>query len=132
MLLVAEIKQNIKKNMTKEEEQLFGIEKLNIVRSDIPAVTHVDYTSRIQTVCMETNPKFYKLLNKFNEITGYPILINTSFNVRGEPIVCSIEDAYKCFMGTDMDILVCENTIMYKNDQDKKLLKDYKNKYELD
>ena len=95
-------------------------------------VTHLDYTARIQTVHKETNIKYYNLLKKFKEITGVPILVNTSFNVRGEPIVCSIEDAFNCFMGTGLDILVCENYILYKENQDKELLKDYKNKFDKD
>ena len=101
MLLVADVKNNIKKEMTEEEKKLFGIKKLNVKRSDIPAVTHVDYSARIQTVHKNTNPRYYKLIKNFKNITKCPVLVNTSFNVRGEPIVCSIEDAYKCFMGTD-------------------------------
>ena len=132
MLLVADVKKNIQIPMNEEDKKLFGIEKLNIKRSSIPAVTHVDYSARIQTVHEETNPKYYKLLKKFKEITGCPILVNTSFNVRGEPIVCSVEDSFRCFMGTNLDILVCENFILFKEEQDKKLLKDYKNKFEKD
>ena len=109
MLLVADVKNNIKKEMTEEEKKLFGIEKLNVKRSDIPAVTHVDYSARIQTVHENTNPRYYKLIKNFKNITKCPVIVNTSFNIRGEPIVCSIEDAYNCFMGTDLDILVCEN-----------------------
>ncbi len=129
MQLVCDIKENKKIPMTKKDETLFGIEKLNIKRSSIPAVTHVDYSARIQTVHSDTNLKYYNLLKKFNELTGCPILVNTSFNVRGEPIVCTVEDAYKCFMGTKIDILVCENFILYKNHQPSELLKDYKNKF---
>ncbi len=132
MLLVADIKKNKQIPMNKEDQKLFGIEKLNIKRSSIPAVTHVDYSARIQTVHKETNPKYYKLLEKFKEITGCPLLVNTSFNVRGEPIVCSIEDSFRCFMGTNLDILVCENFILYKDKQNKNLLQDYKNKFEKD
>ena len=117
MLLVSEVKNEIKIEMSEKDKKLFGIDKLNIKRSTIPAVTHVDYTSRIQTVYEETNPKFYKLLKKFKDITNCPILVNTSFNVRGEPIVCDVIDAYKCFMSTNLDILVCENFIMYKDKQ---------------
>jgi len=117
MLLVANINSSIKRNMTDQEKKLFGIEKLNIKRSNIPAVTHVDYSARIQTVHEETNPKYYKLLKYFKKITNCPVIVNTSFNVRGEPIVCSVQDAYKCFMGTDLDILVCENIILYKKNQ---------------
>ena len=98
----------------------------------MPAITHVDYSARIQTVHKETNPKYYNLINEFKKITNCPILVNTSFNVRGEPIVCTIEDAFNCFMGTNLDILVIEDFILYKNDQDSSLLKDYKSKFELD
>ena len=93
--------------MSQDNEKLFGIEKLNVKRSSIPAVTHVDY-KRIQTVHKETNPRYHSLISKFKELTGCPVLVNTSFNVRGEPIVCSIEDAFNCFMGTNLDILVCK------------------------
>jgi len=98
MLLVADVKKNIQIPMSEKDQNLFGIEKLNVKRSTIPAVTHVDYSSRIQTVHKETNPKYYKLLKKFKEITNFPILVNTSFNIRGEPIVCTVQDAFKCFM----------------------------------
>ena len=118
--------------MTEEEKKLFGIEKLNIKRSEIPAVTHIDYSARIQTVHEKTNPKYYKLIDSFKKITNCPILVNTSFNIRGEPIVCSVEDAYKCFMGTDLDILVCENFILYKEKQNSQLSKDYTKNFELD
>ena len=117
MLLVSEVKNEIKIKMSEKDKKLFGIDKLNIKRSKIPAVTHVDYTSRIQTVNSETNPKFSKLLKKFKDITSCPILVNTYFNVRGEPIVCDVMDAYRCFMSTNLDILVCENFIMYKDQQ---------------
>jgi len=132
MLLVADVKKNIQISMSEKDQKLFGIDKLNVKRSSIPAVTHVDYSARIQTVHQETNPKYYKLLKKFKEITGCPLLVNTSFNVRGEPIVCSVEDSFKCFMGTNLDILVCENFILYKDKQNKNLLQDYKNKFEKD
>ena len=132
MLLVADVKNNIKKEMTEEEKKLFGIEKLNVKRSDIPAVTHVDYSARIQTVHENTNPRYYKLIKNFKDITKCPVLVNTSFNVRGEPIVCSIEDAYKCFMGTDLDILVCGDFILYKEKQNTQLIKDYKNRFSID
>ena len=132
MLLVANVKKKIKKEMTEEEKKLFGIDKLNVKRSEIPAVTHVDYTSRIQTVHEKTNPKYYKLLKKFKKITNCPVIVNTSFNIRGEPIVCSIEDAFQCFIGTDLDMLVCENFILYKDQQDIKLKEDYKKKFKLD
>ncbi len=132
MLLVSDVKKNIQIPMKENEKQLFGIEKLNVKRSSIPAVTHVDYSARVQTVHRDTNPKYYKLINKFKEITGCPILVNTSFNVRGEPIVCSVEDAFRCFMGTNLDILVCENFVLYKNEQPPDLLIDYKNKFKMD
>ena len=117
MLIVAEVKKNIQNEIKEEEKKLFGIEKLKIKRSSIPAVTHVDYSARIQTVDKNTNPLYYKLLSKFKDITGVPILVNTSFNVRGEPIVNSIEDAYKCFLLTELDILVCGNFILEKDRQ---------------
>ena len=132
MLLVANINEKIKKEMTSEDSKLFGIEKLNKIRSEIPAVTHVDYSARIQTVHKETNIKYYNLIQKFKEITGCPVIVNTSFNVRGEPIVCSIEDAFKCFMGTNLDMLVCNNFILHKEKQKTELITNYKNKYKLD
>jgi carbamoyltransferase len=132
MLLVANIQKDLRLEMTKDEESLFGINKLNIKRSSIPAVTHVDYSARIQTVHKETNPKYYALITKFNEKTDCPIVVNTSFNVRGEPIVCSPNDAFKCFMGTELDFLVVGNCILRKKHQDSSLVENYKNKYKLD
>jgi carbamoyltransferase len=132
MLLVADVKKSKQLQMTNEQKNLFGIDKLNVKRSSIPSVTHVDYSARIQTVHKETNPIFYKLIEEFEAITKFPVLVNTSFNVRGEPIVCSTTDAFNCFMGTDLDILVCNNFILYKEVQNKDLVIDYKNKYELD
>jgi carbamoyltransferase len=132
MLLVADVKKSKQFQMTNQQKKLFGIDKLNIKRSSIPSVTHVDYSARIQTVHKEINPIFHKLIEEFEKITKYPVLVNTSFNVRGEPIVCSVTDAFNCFMGTDLDVLVCNNFILYKQDQSDDLLKDYKNKYELD
>ena len=132
MLLVADVKKSKQFQMTNQQKKLFGIDKLNIKRSSIPSVTHVDYSARIQTVHKEINPIFHKLIEEFEKITKYPVLVNTSFNVRGEPIVCSVTDAFNCFMGTDLDVLVCNNFILYKQDQSNDLLKDYKNKYELD
>ncbi len=117
MLIVADVKKNIQNMMTEDEKKLFGIKKLNIKRSSIPAVTHVDYSARIQTVDQNTNPIYYKLISKFKEITGVPILVNTSFNVRNEPIVNTVADAYNCFLKTGLDILVCGNFILEKKDQ---------------
>ena len=119
MLLVAKVSDSKCRKMTKDEELLFGIDKLNIKRSEIPAVTHVDYSARVQTVHKETNPKYYKLLSEFKKKTGCPVLVNTSFNVRGEPIVCTPEDAYRCFMRTDMDYLALGNCLLSKNEQKK-------------
>ena len=132
MLMVANINKNKTILMNNEEKKLFGIEKLNIKRSEIPAVTHVDYSARIQTVHQETNKKYFKLIKKFKETTGCPVIVNTSFNVRGEPIVLSPEDAFQCFMGTDLDYLVIENIMLDKNAQDLSLRKSYEKKYELD
>ena len=132
MLLVSEIKKDKQIKMKTVEENLFGIDKLNVKRSSIPAITHVDYSARIQTVHQETNPKYYDLIKEFKKNTNCPVLVNTSFNVRGEPIVCSVEDAFNCFMGTNLDILVIENFILFKDEQEKSLIKDYKNKFELD
>jgi carbamoyltransferase len=132
MLLVAEVAKDKQLEMTAEQKKLFGIEKLNVPRSKIPAITHVDYSARIQTVHKETNPKYHALISKFKELTGCPVLVNTSFNVRGEPIVCTPEDAFNCLMGTDIEFLAVGNCIMRKDHQDKSLIKDYKNAYELD
>ena len=132
MLLVAEVKKEKQISIPEKDKNLFGIDKLNLKRSSIPAVTHVDYSARIQTVNKDTNSRYYELISEFKKITGCPILVNTSFNVRGEPIVCSIEDAFNCFMGTNLDILVIENFILFKDQQDKSKIKDYKNKFELD
>ncbi|OUU78287.1 MAG: hypothetical protein CBC38_07925 [Gammaproteobacteria bacterium TMED78] len=131
MLLVATVnKQKIE--LISDDKELSGFDKLNLVRSKIPAVTHVDYSARIQTVHKETNPRYYDLINEFNNLTGCPILVNTSFNIRGEPIVCTPVDAFNCFMGTQLDILVIENFILYKEEQNKSLVVNYENKYELD
>ena len=132
MLLVSEVKKDKQIKMKVEDEKLFGIEKLNIKRSSIPAITHVDYSARIQTVHKDTNSRYYDLISEFKKYTNCPVLVNTSFNVRGEPIVCSIEDAFNCFMGTNLDILVIEDFILFKDQQNKSLIKDYKNKFELD
>ncbi len=117
MLLVAPVKKELCNDMTTEQKKLFGIEKLNIPRSTLPAITHVDYSARVQTVSKETNPRYYKLINAFKEHTKCPLIVNTSFNVRGEPIVCTPQDAYRCFMRTEMDILVLQNQILFKNEQ---------------
>lgn len=132
MLLVADVKQNRRRRMTAEEESLFGIDKLNIVRSDIPAVTHVDYSARVQTVHAQTNPRYHGLLSAFKERTGCSVLVNTSFNVRGEPIVCSPEDAFRCFMGTEMEVLVIGDCVLTKAQQNPALARDYKEAFELD
>ncbi len=132
MLLVANINSQKKIEMNDEQKKLFGIEKLNIKRSIIPAVTHVDYSARIQTVNKKTNKRYYDLISKFKEKTGCPVIVNTSFNVRGEPIVNSPTDAFNCFMGTELDYLVIGNSILDKNDQDLKLKKDYSEEFELD
>ncbi len=132
MLMVDQVNEKQRIEMTLKEESLFGIDKLNIKKSSIPAVTHVDYSARIQTVHKSTNPKYHALISKFKEKTGCPVVVNTSFNVRGEPIVCSPEDAFKCFMGTDLDILVVGGCLLRKHKQDKSLIENYKDKYELD
>ena len=132
MLLVAPVADSHRRTMTEEELSRFGIDKLNVPRSDIPAVTHVDYSARIQTVHKETNPRYYALIQAFQERTGCPVLINTSFNVRGEPIVNTPEDAFRCFMGTEIDFLAIGNCILRKEEQDKTLKVDYKNAFELD
>ena len=132
MLLVSEINSNKKIKMTEEQTTLFGIDKLNVKRSEIPAVTHVDYSARIQTVKKNTNKIYYDLIYKFKEKTGCPVILNTSFNVRGEPIVNTPTDAFNCFMGTELDYLVIGNCILNKNDQDQSLKKDYTKEFELD
>lgn len=132
MLLVANLREEHRRAMTNEEQKLFGIEKLNVVRSNIPAITHVDYSARIQTVHAETNPRYHTLLKKFKALTGCPVLVNTSFNVRGEPIVCTPEDAFRCFMGTEIELLVVGNCILKKENQNPALKLDYKNAFELD
>jgi carbamoyltransferase len=118
MLLVADVRPEHRRPVTAAERELFGIDQLNVVRSDIPAVTHVDYSARIQTVHEETNPLYHRLLRRFKAITGCPVLVNTSFNVRGEPIVCTPEDAFRCFMGTGLDVLVIGRCVMRKTHQD--------------
>ena len=132
MLLVAPVKQNRQRTMSEDEQKLFGIDKLNVSRSDIPAVTHVDYSARIQTVHADTNPRYHALISSFKKLTGCPVLVNTSFNVRGEPIVCSPRDAFSCFMGTEIEMLVIGDCVLHKEDQDPKLRLDYKDRFELD
>ena len=132
MLLVAEVRKNRRRTMTPDEHALFGIDKLNIARSEIPAVTHVDYSARIQTVHANTNPLFHRLLTHFKEKTGFPVLVNTSFNVRGEPIVCTPEDAFRCFMGNELDLLVIGNCILHKAAQDQNLKHDHSSAFDLD
>jgi carbamoyltransferase len=118
MLLVAAVSEQHRRAMTSDEEQLFGIDKLNVVRSTIPAVTHVDYSARVQTVHRETNPMYHRLIEAFKARTGCPVIVNTSFNVRGEPIVCTPEDAFRCFMGTGLDLLVVGRAVLRKEQQD--------------
>jgi carbamoyltransferase len=132
MLLVADVKQAHRKEMTKAEHALFGIEKLNVPRSTIPAVTHVDYSARVQTVHKETNPKYHALISAFHKRTGCPVIVNTSFNVRGEPLICTPEDAFKCFMGTEIEVLVVGNCYLRKEDQDPKLKLNYETAFDLD
>ena len=117
MLLVAPVKEEMRVQMTPEQEQLFGIEKLNVPRSTLPAITHVDYSARVQTVTKEDNPRYHALLTAFDQLTACPVIVNTSFNVRGEPIVCTPEHAYQCFMRTGIDTLVIDNFLMDKVDQ---------------
>ena len=132
MLLVADVVKSRRREMTEEETQLFGIEKLNVPRSEIPAVTHVDYSARVQTVHEGTNPRYYALLSAFERRTGCPVLVNTSFNVRGEPIVCTPEDAFRCFMGTELDVLAVGNCYLRKENQDPALKRNYEAAFELD
>ena len=132
MLLVADVKKERRREMTAAERALFGIDKLNVPRSEIPAVTHIDYSARVQTVHQETNPRYHALLSCFKALTGCPVLVNTSFNVRGEPIVCTPEDAFRCFMGSEIEVLVVENCYLAKELQDPALKQDYKNAFELD
>ncbi|HEX4970819.1 MAG TPA: carbamoyltransferase [Steroidobacteraceae bacterium] len=132
MLLVADVARSKRRAMTECEQALFGIDKLNVPRSSVPAVTHVDYSARIQTVHEDTNPRYHALLKEFKRLTNCPVLVNTSFNVRGEPIVCTPEDAFRCFMGTGIERLVCGNFLLQKERQNAALAEDYKTKYELD
>ena len=132
MLLVADVQNEKRRAMTEDEEALFGIDKLNVPRSTVPAITHVDYSARIQTVHADTNPKYHAVISRFKEKTGCPLVVNTSFNVRGEPIICTPMDAFKCFMGTEMDVLAIGNYVLYKEHQDEALKENYEERYELD
>ena len=132
MLLVADVARDKRHQITDEEKALFGIDKLNVQRTKIPAITHVDYSARVQTVHKETNPCYHAVISRFKELTGCPVVVNTSFNVRGEPIVCTPEDAFRCFMGTELDMLVIENTILIKEEQNMTLKENYEEKYKLD
>jgi carbamoyltransferase len=132
MLLTADVVPRRRRAMTVEEQRLFGIAKLNVPRSDIPAVTHVDYSARIQTVHRETNPRYHDLISLFKRRTACPVIVNTSFNVRGEPIVCTPEDAFRCFMGTGIERLAVGNCFLRKEDQDGSLKRDYSNAFEPD
>jgi len=132
MLLVADVASKHRIPMTEEQNKLFGIDKLNVSRSTIPAVTHVDYSARVQTVHKETNPTYYELIRRFKARTGCPVIVNTSFNVRGEPIVCTPEDAFRCFMGTEIEALAVGNCFLLKQKQDPSLRKNYEKKFDLD
>jgi len=132
MLLVADVREELRREMTDEEKALFGIDKLNVPRSTIPAVTHVDYSARIQTVHKDTNPRYHQLISRFKALTGCPVVVNTSFNVRGEPIVCTASDAFRCFMGSEIELLVVGNCLLRKEEQDPALKLNYKDAFELD
>jgi carbamoyltransferase len=132
MLVVGGVAEDRRRQTGDEEKTLFGIDKLNAARSQIPAVTHVDYSARVQTVHGDTNPRYHALITRFKELTGCPVIVNTSFNVRGEPIVCTPEDAFHCFMGTEIDVLVVGNCYLEKEDQDTNLKRDYKDAFEFD
>ena len=132
MLIVANVADRLRRSMTEEEEAMFGIDKLNVPRSDIPAVTHVDYSARVQTVHRETNPRYHALLSNFKAKTGCPVLVNTSFNVRGEPIACSPEDAFRCFMGSEIEVLVAGDCLLHKEQQSPALKLDYRDVFDPD
>jgi carbamoyltransferase len=132
MLLVADVVKQRRRQMTEVEQKLFGIDKLNVPRSEIPAVTHVDYSARIQTVHENTNPRYYSLISSFKQLTGCPVVVNTSFNVRGEPIICTPEDAFRCFMGTEIEVLAIGNCFLKKEEQDPALKVSYESTFELD
>jgi carbamoyltransferase len=132
MLMVADVAPGRRRAMTEAEAALFGIDKLNVARSDIPAVTHVDHSARIQTVHRETNPRYHALLSAFKAKTGCPVLVNTSFNVRGEPIACTPEDAFRCFMGSEIEVLVAGDCFLRKEQQDPALKLDYRDRFDPD
>jgi len=132
MLLVADVQKDKRRAMTQEEEALFGVDKLNVLRSSVPAITHVNYSARIQTVHADTNPRYHAVISKFKEKTGCPLVVNTSFNVRGEPIICTPTHAFKCFMGTEMDVLAIGSYVLKKEQQDEALKENYEKHYELD
>jgi carbamoyltransferase len=132
MMLVADVVKSRRVPMTPEQQALFGIDKLHVPRSDIPAVTHVDYSARIQTVHEDTNPRYHALIRGFERLTGCPVIVNTSFNVRGEPIVCAPEDAFRCFMGTEVETLAVGNCLLRKDEQDASLKQKYEQRFELD
>ena len=132
ILIVADVLERRRRAMSEEEKALFGIDKLNVPRSEIPAVTHVDYSARIQTVHEETNPRYYALISAFKRLTGCPVIVNTSFNVRGEPLVCTPEDAFRCFMGTEIDVLAIGNCLLKKDAQNPALKTRYEDAFELD
>ena len=132
MLMVADVVEKRRRTMTNSEQALFGIDKLNVPRSDIPAVTHVDYSARVQTVHVETNPRYHALISAFRDLTSCPVIVNTSFNVRGEPIVCTPEDAFRCFMGSEIEVLAVGNCYLRKEAQDPALKKNYQDAFELD
>src|SRR4029077_8510974 len=129
MLLVADVREKHRRKMTAEEQALFGIDKLNVPRSDIPAVTHVDYSARVQTVHRETNPRFHALISAFKGLTDCAVLVNPSFNGGGEPMVCTPEDAFRCFMGTEIEVLAVGNCLLKKEDQDEALKRDYRDAF---
>ena len=132
MLLVADVQKDKRRAMTPDEEALFGIDKLNVPRSSVPAITHVDCSARIQTVHADTNPRYHAVISKFKEKTGCPLVVNTSFNVRGEPIICTPTDAFKCFLGTELDILAVGNYLLHKEQQDENLKENHGKRYEPD
>ena len=133
MLIVAPVKESLRIQMSADQRQLFGVDKLKVKRSELPAITHVDYSARVQTVHEETNPRYHALITEFDKLTGCGVLVNTSFNVRGEPIVCTPEDAYRCFMRTEMDYLVIENLLFAKEAQpEAEQDDDWRTEFELD